>query len=158
MQKGKKKFLYCFLVWFWNLLLNIAYSFFPSIDNFIWILLPATMFSFLMMFLILIQLPRDPAFVSELWDGSPKFFIVLAILSLLYSAVSFLLCLYVLREGSPEIVDGVYMLAYDRGVYIRELSFAEYQTLMTAETRTGLNLCFAFSTFPMLFFSKEIKR
>ena len=160
MCKEKKKFLYAFLVWLFNILLVIGSYFSYHVDSFVWLLFPAVMVSWLIMLrrLLAARQSGEIFFVSDFWGGRPKFFIGLTVASLLYFAVNFILCAYVLRDGHPEIVDGVYALVYDRGTFVRELSFAEYQTLRFAETRMAMGHLLIFSSLPMLFSSDAVKK
>jgi hypothetical protein len=76
---------------------------------------------------------------------------VAVVLSIAYTAINLVINFYLLREGGPQIVDGVYCI-WNHGL-IREITEAEYIKLQYAEARLFTGQLLVFSAIPMAYFS-----
>lgn len=78
-----------------------------------------------------------------------------AVICFAYGIFQFMLGMYLLREGGPQIHEGVYCL-WDHG-FIREITEAEYKSLMRTEGRMFTGNFLIFATVAMAYFAARAK-
>ena len=76
---------------------------------------------------------------------------IIAFLSIVYTVVSFFICIAILCNGAPHIHNGVYCLW--NGTFIREIAKEEYNALVIVEGRLLTGHALTFSAIPVVYFS-----
>lgn len=108
---------------------------------------------------LMIYLGRKNSIGSSIIQyDTPKVFAILGILSFTYTMCNAIISFVILREGGPEIENGIYCL-WNHG-FVREITKEEYDYLSLAESRFATGHLLIFSAAPMLVFStiRERKR
>ena len=141
-------FEYSLLVWIVNAALALVSYFWCPPEGVLVAMFPAIFIAFGMM---LRFSRKDGIGPAQVWKDSATWAKVIAIVSILYTAVNFPLCMTLLGEGGPHIEDGVYCL-WNHG-FIREITVLEYEALRKVEFRMFFGHMLAFSAVPVAFFS-----
>lgn len=143
------------LIWTGNVVCTVLSYWMPQMLDASFVLLALIMIEWVFMFFLNSKNGLDHALVRK---ETPKLFVVLGGVSLLYTLCNGIVSLIILREGGPEIADGVYCL-WNHG-FIREITKEEYDYLSLVEARFAAGHILAFAAAPMLVFStiRERKR
>jgi hypothetical protein len=90
-------------------------------------------------------------FNKLLLSRAPKKISLFFKIILIYVAINFVIGLFSLNEGHPEIGNGVYIIE-DRGDYVRDISQQEYHALKRMELRMFSGHWLVFFLVPTLYF------
>ena len=146
---------YSCLLWFLNVVLVILSYFVGGLIYSVVVLFPAVFVSFGLM-IILRQ--KEQIQFAQIWKHSTLRSKIIALISIIYTIINFIICMLLLSEGGPHIDNGVYCI-WNHG-FVREITKAEYEALMKVEGRFYLGHILTFSALPVVFFSarKRIKK
>ena len=106
-------------------------------------------------FMVIHTANRENLTKDEVISSCPKNVKKVFLCCVVYGAVNFLLGMFLLRNGGPEIHEGVYCL-WDHG-FIREITEAEYKSLLRTEGRMFTGNFLIFATVAMSYFSAREK-
>lgn len=143
---------YSLLVWLVNAVLALVSYVWSPPGGALAIMFPAVFISFAMMTRFA---RKDGIGLAEVWEKSAAWARGIAIVSILYTAVNFPVCMTILGEGGPHIENGIYCL-WNHG-FVREISAAEYEALLKVESRMFFGHLLAFTGSTVAFFSARKK-
>ncbi len=136
------------LIWAANLVCIVLSYWIPQMLDASFVLFLAIVIEWVLMFYMCGKNGMDNSVIQ---DETPKTFIILGALSLIYTIVNFLISFAILSEGGPKIENGIYCL-WNHG-FVREITKEEYDYLSLVEARFSTGHCLIFSAAPMLIFS-----
>ena len=140
---------YSCIVWCINVLLIILSHFISGL------VYTALIFEIAVVFLcvIMIRLEKKKRKfgLDRIFKYSTTWSKVIALLSIVYTVVSFSMCIVILCNGAPHIHNGVYCLR--NGGFIREITKEEYDALVIVEGRLLTGHALTFSAIPVVYFS-----
>ena len=87
-------------------------------------------------------------------NDSPPIYVILALVSFLYTFVNFFVCIALLAKGGPHMENGMYFLQ-NHGSLVREITKAEYDALRLVEARAVSAFPLLFSALPAVVFSNK---
>ena len=136
------------LVWATNLVCTVLSYWMPQMLDASFVLSAAAMIEWVLMFYLCSKNGMDNSLIP---DETPKLFVILGVISFIYTLGNSLISILILWEGGPEIENGVYCL-WNHG-FIREITKEEYDYLSLVEARFTTGHILAFSAAPLLVFS-----
>ena len=141
-------FQYSCLLWLVNAVLVILSYFVAGLINTALILFPAAFVSFGMMIFLR---GKEQVDFLQTWKNSATWSKVITIISVIYTFVNFIICIFLLRDGGPHIDNGMYCL-WNHG-FVREITEEEYNALLIVEGRLFIGHILFLSAIPVMFFS-----
>lgn len=108
---------------------------------------------FIAFFLMIVTSRKEQVDMMTVWRKSARWADIIALVSIAYTLVNFIVCMFLLREGGPHIDNGVYCL-WNHG-FIREITKEEYDALMLVEGRLFTGHMLVFTALPIVFFSSQ---
>ena len=136
------------LIWAANVACTVLSYWIPQMLDASFVLFIAISIEWVLMFYLCHKNGMDNSLIKE---ETPKFFVILGVLSLIYTVGNTATSFLILSEGGPHIENGVYCL-WNHG-FIREITREEYESLLLVESRFFSGLILAFSAAPMMIFS-----
>ena len=140
---------YSCLIWCINVVLSVLYYFVSGLVNTAVFLFIAVSISFGAM--IHLGKRKENFGLDRIFKYSTTWSKVIALISIIYTVVSFCICMTVLSGGGPHIHNGVYCL-WNHG-FIREITKEEYDALLIVEGRLFTGHLLTFSALPIVYFS-----
>lgn len=136
------------LIWAVNVVCTVLSYWIPQMLDRSFILFLAVMIEWGLMFFVCSKNGMDNSLIP---DETPRFFVILGILSIIYTLGNSLISMIILWNGGPHIENGVYCL-WNHG-FIQKITKEEYDFLSLVESRFATGHILAFSAAPMMVFS-----
>ena len=151
-RKHNRLFIFSLIIWCVNIVLILLSYLIYQVIIFMPVIFVVTIIPF---GYFAIKMRRKQAFEwNPFLYNIPRAIKIAVALSIAYTAINFAFNFYLLREGGPQIIDGVYCLWNHE--FIREITKEEYTKLQYAEARLFTGQLLIFSAIPMAYFSSSL--
>ena len=109
--------------------------------------------AFIVFFVMIVTAQKEQLNLKQIWKDSAGWTKAIALVSIIYTFVNFVVCMLLLWEGGPHIEDGVYCL-WNHG-FVRQITKQEYDSLMRVRGRLSTGHILIFAALPIVFFSAQ---